>query len=362
MLFKLLKTIDRQRFEPVVISLTSIGEIGLKIRSCGINVSSLEINRKNPNIFKIFKLWFEIRKMRPAIIQTWMYHSDLLGGIVSYSAGYKRIVWGLRHSDPIDSCDKKSTQYVIKLCALFSRIVPISIVSCSEKAKLSHSKKGYPKSKIRVIPNGFDIDDFKPNPEARRKVREQYKIPNDAQIVGMVGRYHLVKNHQGFLDAAKIVCKILPKCQFLFVGEGVDCNNTGLVEMIERRALSSNVHLCGRSDDISSIMAGFDVMASASKAEAFPNVLAEAMACGVPCVVTDVGESADIVGDCGRVVPKDDMTALANNIIEILTLGSDNLKIVKENARKRIITKYNINRVVTKYQRHYLAIYRALRE
>lgn len=356
MLFKVLQKIDRNRFKPVVISLTTKGEIGPPIEELGIRVYALDMWPKLPCPVKFMRLAFLVRKLRPSIVHTWMYHADLLGGLAARMVGVKRIVWGVRQSNLSFAHNKSTTLLVMKLCALISCCLPRRILTCSEQAQTNHVAAGYDASKMVLIPNGFDLSRFLPDVIARGALREELGLDRDASLVGLIARDDPQKNHPGFIKAAELVHKTLPRVHFVLAGSGIDGNNKPLVSLIARAGLTKYVHLLGRRNDIPQLMASFDLLASSSFGEAFPNVLGEAMACGVPCVVTDVGDSAEIIGEAGRVVVPGDMIALAQHLIELLQWPAEKRNQLGTCARQRVRERYEIGNVTRRYEEFYLQL------
>ena len=350
MLFKLLQHLDRNRFTAQVISLSTKGEIGPRIEALGVPVQALGMRPGLPNPGKCLRLIMTLRKMKPDVVQTWMYHADLVGGLSARLAGIRAVVWGVRHSNLSPSLNKQTTLRVMHVCASLSRWLPCRILSCSERARSIHVAAGYDAGKISIIPNGFDLEHFVPDEMARDSVREEFGLPGDALLVGLIARDDPQKNHAGFIEAAARVKNSLPNVHFLLAGMGIDEGNKPLVLAIERAGLQNRVHLLGQRDDIPRLMAGLDVLASSSHGEAFPNVLGEAMACGIPCVVTDVGDSADIVGDTGRVVASGDMADLARRLIELLELPIEQRSALGRRARERVRERYEIGEVVRRFE------------
>jgi glycosyltransferase involved in cell wall biosynthesis len=353
MLFKLLDNIDRKKFEPYVISLISKDEIGQRIEKLGIPVSAMGINSSELSILPLLRLFKILRQIRPDIVQTWMYHADLLGGVVARLAGIKKVVWSLRNSNLSRDLTKSSTIQVVKLCAALSTWLPIQILSCSKRAGEIHAQLGYARDKIKIIPNGFDLGSFQPNSEARESVRKELGLSYDVFLVGLMARYDSQKNHAGFISAVAQVHRSMPEVHFLLAGTGVDKSNKALVKHIADHGLKNHILLLGRRDDMPRLMASLDILASASFGEAFPNVLGEAMACGVPCVVTDVGDSAEIVGDTGRVVQSGDMEGLAQYIQEVLSMPMAERARLGQKARARVEANYEIGHVTRLYEELY---------
>lgn len=353
MLLKVLERLDRSRFIPHVISLATPGELAPRIAALGIPVESVDMKAGRLNLSGFFRLVRLVKRLHPDVVHTWMYHADLLGGLAARLAGVSALGWGIRNSNLDRDKTKFSTRAVVALCALISKWVPLRILSCSEQARQVHVGYGYAAEKMVVIPNGFDLSRFKPDPGARRKVRAELGITEQTPLVGLIGRYDPQKNHAGFFQAAGILHRRMPDVHFVLAGRGVDTKNPALMQSIVREGVLANTHLLGLRDDIPALMAALDVLASSSYGEAFPNVLGEAMACGVPCAVTDVGDSAYIVGDTGRVVAPGDMAGLAAALEALLSLPAHEKAILGERARARVAEQFEIGQVVKRYEDFY---------
>ncbi len=353
MLLKLLQHLDRSRFELYVVSLRTKGEVGPYIEALGIPVLALDMNPVLPNPLTLFKLVQHLRAVKPDVVQTWMYHADLFGGVASRLAGCRNLVWGLRNSNLDERLTKRATLWVVRACAVVSSWLPSRILSCSTRAMAVHIAIGYRAEKIQIIPNGFDLGRFHPDIQARETVRLELGLASDTPLVGLMARYDPQKNHSGFIEAAALMHQLMPKLHFVLAGGAINDKNAALIEPLLAHGLDRHVHLLGRRDDMPRLMAALDVLASSSTGEAFPNVLGEAMACGVPCVVTDVGDSAEIVGDTGRVVQAGDMRDLAKQIIEVIRLPTLQKLDLASRARERVATHYEIGYVARLYAHFY---------
>jgi len=351
MLLKMLERLDA-RFAPHVISLTSMGEVGLNIQALSIPVESLGMGPRVPNPLAFFRLVHQLKKLNPDVVHTWMYHADLLGGLAARLAGRSAVAWGIRQSN-FGRKSKLLTRVVGGACATLSRRVPDRILCCSEKARLVHVGYGYAADKIIVLPNGFDLVRFKPDAWAREKMRAELGVRDDTLLVGLIGRYDPEKNHAGFFEAAGRLHRRIPTAHFVLAGNEIDERNHKLMQLVEAAGVRHVTHLLGLRSDIPQLMAALDVLASSSYGEAFPNVLGEAMACGVPCAVTDVGDSAYIVSDTGRVIKSGDMPGLAKALEELLGLPPAVRTALSERARARVAEHFEIGQVVKRYEAFY---------
>jgi glycosyltransferase involved in cell wall biosynthesis len=353
MLLKVLEHIDRRRFSPHVISLTTTGEVGPHISALGIPVEALGMKPGWPSPFAFCRLVRRLRAIRPEVIHTWMYHPDLLGGLAARLAGISALGWGIRHSDLSRHANKVSTLAVVAACARLSHWLPKRIMANSEVARQAHVNRGYAAEKMVVVPNGFDLTRFRPDSMAKMEVRRELGVAAEAPLVGLIGRFHPQKNQLGFIDAATILHRRMPEVHFILAGKGMDSGNVALLQAAKSAGLAEVCHFLGRRNDIPRLMAALDVLASSSIGEAFPNVLGEAMACSVPCAVTDVGDSAYIVGDTGKVVASGDMTGLAAALESLLKLPLDQRRSLSEQARARVTECFEIGKVVRMYEAFY---------
>lgn len=309
--------LNTARVKNIVISLVDLGKYGPILQAEGIKVYALGMSKNPLSLFKCFKLIHLIKSEQPDVVQTWMYHADLLGGVAARLAGVQQIFWGVRHSVLEKGKSKRSTIAIAHLCAWLSKWIPTCIICCANKALEVHADIGYQKSKMLVIPNGYDLAQFNQNEFDRTMVRAHFEQTEDRFFIGLVGRYHPFKDHKNLLYALALVCKTIPSIRCLLVGKGLSNENIELMEMINGLGLQSNVVLAGQRSDISAIMNALDLHVLSSSSEAFPNVLAEAMACGTPCVTTNVGDALDIIGDATVCCPSCDSQALANIILKM---------------------------------------------
>lgn len=353
MLFRLLKYLDRSRFNILVVSLTSAEQVGVMMAEEGISVHALgangffEIIQRFPSLIKL------IKKFNPDLVQTWMYHADLVGGLAARIAGVKKIIWSIRNSDLSFNSTKISTYVVAKLSAFASSWLPVCIINCSEGACASHVRFGYNVNKMIVIPNGIDLHRFMPISNARKLMRSELGLSSDVSLIGLIGRYHPIKNHAGFIDAALRISRIDGDVNFLLAGDGVDKSNNELTRLIQSANLLHRFHLLGRRSDMPLVMSSLDVLVSSSFGEAFPNVLAEAMSCGIPCVATDVGDSAYIIGDTGKIVPVNDPVVLSQSVLEMLNLHHKKKYDLACKARARITQNFDIKKISSMYKEIY---------
>ena len=353
MLYKVLSRLDRKQFDPVVVSLKCKGTLGDRISDLGIPVRTMGMKPGVPTLASTWRLIRTVRELNPDLIQGWMYHGNLAAQLAVTVAPHPvPVIWNIRHSLHSLDSEKAGTAAIIKLLAKLSSY-PAQILYNSKTSAIQHEELGYKAGKTRIIPNGFDTDLFTPSTEARNSLRTELSIAENIFLIGLMGRYHAVKDHANFLKAAAILLETYSDIHFVLAGREISRENIALQDFIETWGLTERIHLLGERPDMPHITAALHIASSSSYSEAFPNVIGEAMSCGVPCVVTDVGDSAWIVGDTGRVVPPRDPQALANAWKELIDLGSMGRERLGHLARTRIIEHFSLDSVVAQYEALY---------
>jgi glycosyltransferase involved in cell wall biosynthesis len=357
MLYKLLSGLDKTRYNPAVISLMDIGPVGDEIKKLGVEIMCLNMKPGTPDPAKVLHLSRILRNIKPDIIQTWLWHSDLLGAIASKMTGRTvPIIWGIRITDLEHQHIKLSSSIVAQACARLSKSAwgPTKIVCCSNVAMHDHIRKGYDSGKMLIINNGFDVTLFKPNRDAGNIIRREFGIPEKKILIGMAARFHPQKDHLNFIDAAGLLSKKYPDTFFLLCGDNVVWNNSKLTSRIEKAGLKNNFRLLGLRKDMPRVLASLDIGAlSSCGGEAFPNVLGETMSCGVPCVATDIGDSSMIVSDTGVIVPPNNPDALAAGWSKLIELGDIKRQKLGAAARERVINNYSLELAVERYEKLY---------
>lgn len=351
MLYHLLHQTDRSKIIPVVVSLMDRGSLGDSITDLDIPVYTLNIKQGVPNINAIWKLKNVVSQVKPDIIQGWMYHGNLATQIVNFlTLNRSATIWGIHHSISSLSSEKKTTQLIIKLGSILSRYVS-KIAFVSQNSFLQHHSLGYTSENSCTIPNGFNTSLFKPSDKFKAKLREELGLPDNHILIGSIARYHPMKDHTNFVKSAALLIREFADVHFLMVGTDVDKDNQELYGLIQDLGIENKIHLMGERNDISSIIPCLDILTSSSAyGEAFPLVIGEAMSCGVPCAVTDVGDSGWIVGETGKVVPPKSPQELSNAWKELITLSSEDRRKLGMMARNRIIKHFSLESVVAQYE------------
>ena len=335
-----------------VISMMDAGKYGPLLQQSGVEVYCLNMPQGRVTLRGLWYLWSLLREFKPYVVQTWMYHADLIGGVLARLAGVKAVFWGIRHTTLEPGKSKRSTIYVARLCALLSRWVPIKIVCCANKAVVVHEKLGYATNKMIVIPNGYDLEKFLVDHDTRNCLRSEWGIDESMPLLGMVGRFDPQKDHKNLINALGKLRQSGFNFRFVLVGKNLLETNQELVAWIDAQNLHEHIILLGQRSDIPKVMNALDVhVLSSSYGEAFPNVLAESMACGTPCVTTDVGDAALIVGGTGWVVEPRNAEALATALLDSLISFHDEpaWTIRKQQARERIVDNFSLEKMVNAY-------------
>lgn len=338
----------------VVVSLMGMGKYGPMLEEKGIEVVCLNMSQGKLTLGGVLTLWKTLRKHKPDVVQTWMYHADFIGGLVAKLAGIKNIVWGIHHTDLVPGESRKATILIARLCAKISAFVPTKIVCCAERAAQVHAELGYKKEKMVVIGNGYELSHFRVDEAMGAETREALGIEANTPLLGKVGRFNALKDHKNLLQALAILKNKGLVFRALLVGPDIDVNNTELMSWVGQSQLQDNLFLLGQRTDIPALMNALDVHILSSLSEAFPNVLAEAMACGTPCVTTDVGDAGLIVGDTGWVVPPRNAEDLADAIEQALLEKQSNPEAWqqrKQASRTRIEENFSVERMVESYHK-----------
>jgi glycosyltransferase involved in cell wall biosynthesis len=340
----------RDGHEVTVISLTGDAPLGARLREADIPVHALGLSFRYPDPRAVFRIAGLMRSFRPDLVQTWMYHSDLLGGLATLLAGRPPLVWAIHHTAADPETLAPRTRWVLRLNAWLSNWLPNQIICCAESARTTHIAAGYRADKMIVIPNGVDVNRFQPQPTARSDVRRELSLAPETFLVGLCARFHPTKDHGTFIKAASLFHRDNPDAHFILTGTEVNENNPALTKLLDEAGIRAHCHLLGQRADLPRLLPALDVLVSSSRSEALSLIIVEAMACSVPCVVTDVGDSALIVGESGRVVPAGDPPAMA---AALQTLRASRLNELGMQARQRVESLYNLDLVTARYWKTY---------
>lgn len=348
MLFKLVRSMDRDSFIPIIISLKKSGSLRKKFDTLDIQIYSLDFNKGISSVSSFIQLFKIVRDLKPQIIQGWMYKGNAVATIVWYiNKKSSALVWNIRQSLYRFGNENRMTRLIIKINRLFS-LFPDTIIYNSTLSCNHHSVFGFKSFNSMIIPNGFDIQEFCYSDKQHKDIRSNLNIPQKAIVVGHVARLHPMKDHPLFLRAAVELAKSFLNIHIIHIGQGISLKNKGLSSLIPAE-IHNRFHLLNERDNVSELMCAMDIFCQSSWAEAFPNVLGEAMSIGVPCVATDVGDSANIVGETGVMVPSRNEKALFKGLETLLMISNAQRKALGIKARNRIKSNYELNVIVINY-------------
>ncbi len=336
-LCRLLETLQSPNFDHVVVTLGSQGALSERVAGSAV-LHHLHIRPGWAGPGDVLRLRRLLASEAPDLVHAWMYHAHLLTSLALWGRHVPHL-WSVHHSLTDLATDKRMTRVVIRLNAMLSA-QPRRVLYASQLSASQHEDYGFCRGRTVVIPNGYDTNALRPDPEARARIRRELEVTDDCMLIGMVARVHPTKDHGNFLRAARRFLDGHPRSAFVLVGDGATADNPELGRLIDAMQLQGHVRLLGRRTDISEINAAFDIATLASRGEAFPNAIAEAMACGVPCVATNVGDVPIIVADTGVVVPPRDPVALSEGWNELASLAPRDRRNLGARARHRIVNYY----------------------
>ena len=342
-----------KEFNHTIISLSDTPDLEASFIKLNIPVFSLNFPDGKIKISGVLKLYRLIKKINPDVVQTWMIHADMIGGIVARLAGVNNIFWSVHYTNLVKGKSKRLTILLSKINAFLSYFIPKKIIYCAEKSREVQESLGFKKTKGVVVQNGYDVECFNQNTSLGSKFRNELNIHPEAFVIGHVGSYHPLKDQANLVQALTLLDQRGFKFYAVFAGANLDNNNNGLVSLIKHKGLSNHVHLLGKRNDIPSIMNGIDLFILSSESEAFPNVLNEAMACGTPCVSTDVGDASIILGDTGWIVPSKDSESLYSSVIKAAQEKESSHRSWSQRSascRQRIVQKFSLENMVKKYK------------
>jgi glycosyltransferase involved in cell wall biosynthesis len=330
----------------VVVEMTGGGEVGERIRRGGIPLHSLGMTRGRISTSAAGRFAQLLRRERPSLVQTWLYHADLLG-LLALPVLRVPLVWNVRCAWHVGI-----RALAPRACARLSGL-PAAVIVNSRAGQRVHEELGYRPRRWCLISNGFDLDVFKPDQLARLRVRAELGLPPETRLIGLVGRWDPNKDHATFLAAAGLLARRSRDVHFVLVGEGLTAGNAALAELLKATDVPAQLHLLGNRTDVSAVTAALDIASCTSIGEGFPNVVGEAMAAAVPCVTTDVGDAAQLVGDPQLIVPTRNPAALAEAWWQLLSMDAAALRARGAAGRARIAKYYSLGGVIAQYQSLY---------
>lgn len=356
-LYKTVTRFDPEKVASTVVSLVSPAKVGELLNEKGIPVLSLGMQKGRPNLRALWRLRGLIKRHRPHILQTYLYHADLMGFLAGKWAGVPIILWNLQQSHMDFSQYAWTTGLTVRLCALLSRGLEKILVN-SQAGLKAHAHQGYDEARMVIMPNGYDLNRFQPLRSSYRDVRQELGLAPETPLVGMLARFDPQKDHAVFLKAAQQVTARHPKICILMGGNGVTADNPTFAALLREIPLPpERLCLLGERTDMPRLLSALDVFVSSSAfGEGSPNVIGEAMACGVPCVVTDVGDSGLMVGETGLTTPPQAPGELARAIGEVLDWPPQERQRRAQAARARIQQEFDITKIAAQLEAFYLGL------
>ncbi|MDY3331019.1 MAG: glycosyltransferase [Pelistega sp.] len=362
----LTRLVTNSSSEHIIVSFSDEGVFGAQLREAGIPVYSLGVKSGKEGLKNLLALRTLLKRLNPDVVQTWMYHADLFGGLITRLSGFRHIAWGIRNSGASLKETSRVNYYLARISAFLSRIIPQRIIVCGEQAAKIHASWGYAANKMTVIQNGYNLEQWQPSQESRAQIRASLGLSEDVPVLGFVARWNALKDHPTLLKAFAILKQTYPTAVLVLVGKDIDTHNQALMSGLQQNALQAgkDVLLLGMRSDIPHLMPALDIHVLSSIAEGFPNVVSESMACGVPNVVTDVGDAALIVGQNGWVAQPANPEDLAMKMQEALDyLGQPTDKeqraafqLLQQRARQSVLERFSIQTMVANYENTWSAM------
>ena len=347
-LYKLVSHLDRQKFDISIISLKNQGVFGDRFDALGIPVYSCNFSVGVGGLLAPFKLVRFLLNLRPDIVQTWLYHADLIAGIAAKLIGVKCIIWSIRTTDLKQG--SWLTAVIRKVCALVSRVIPSKIVVVAHAARVKHIQLGYDESKMTVIPNGYDAEEFNPDVASVAKLKNEIGLVQTDVVIGCVGRLSEDKGQDLLIKASQDVLNKFPNVKFVFVGSGFEFTNKALVDSIASKSKLDRFILMGERNDVNTCFGLMDIFCLPSRTEGFPNVLAEAMLSKLPCVSSDCGDARLLSNGHVSIAKINDSMDLANKITQMLGLNTIERRILGQESWSHVSNEYSIDRMATRYE------------
>lgn len=349
-LANLLPALQARGIESTLCSLRNGGTVATRLIDAGVPVRALGVGGYASSTLAWPRLRAVVRASRSDVIHGWLYHGNLAASLARSTTPTAYLLWSIRHSLVGRRHEKAATRLMIWCGARLSRRVD-RIIYNAEASAHQHAHAGFANEKAMVIPNGIDTNRFVPNSASRSRNRRAHGFGDEHLLVGIIGRYHPIKGHILFITAAAIAADADPRLRFVMLGRGLD--NSELERSLAQSGIREKVRLMDERTDVFGILNMLDVYVSASWGEGFPNVVGEAMACGVPCVVTDVGASHELVGDTGAVVTPGSAPGLAAAIVEMTRRPAALRLELGAAARDRVARLFSWERSVSAYAELY---------
>lgn len=341
----LANALDKTCFDVTILCFYSGGELENQLDD-GVRLIYLKKQGRWDILAFLWQLYRALKNIQPAILHGYLSTQNLLTILFKPFLLDTRMFWGIRATKVDFSRYSRLAALLFRLECFFSRFADLIIVN-SEAGYKYHLMQGFPKAKMVVINNGIDTNLFKIDSEARIKIRAEWQILPQTILIGLVGRLDPIKDHSTFLQSAALLAKNRHDVRFVCVGSGTENQMQTLSQLAKQLGIEDKVLWAGKRVNMSEVYNALDLLSSSSQSEGFANAIAEAMACGVSCVVTDVGDSALIVGDIGVVLPPQNPEALVAGWIACLAKDRDAIRL---QARSRIVDNFSVQQLVKQTQ------------
>lgn len=355
MLLNLVLRLKDQGLDQVVFTLMPGGALLGVFQANAVEVRDIGMKKGVPSLRAMLQLNKVIAQAKPDVVHGWLYHASLAATLVTPRT--IPVIWGIHHSLTSLAQEKQLTQMIIKTGSRLKNRVA-RYVFVSKTSQRQHLEIGYPSEKSETIPNGFDLLRFRPDQSVRQAVRNEWGFADEDIVIGNAARYHPMKNHIGLVRSFSKLAKQFHNVKLVLIGRDIDGNNVELKAFIAEAMLENQVFLLGEQRDMERLMNAFDLYVSASYSEAFPLVIGEAMACGVPCVATDIGDCRDIIDNTGRLVKPGDDAGLMQAMGKLICLTAKQRKELGYAARQRIEAYYSLDMISNKYTNLYQRLIR----
>lgn len=332
------------------------GEFEAELRRDAIPVHDLGKRGRWDNLGFLWRTVGLVRRERPELLHSYLEGPNLVAAALRPLMPPIKLVWGVRSSMSDFSAYDWMSRASIRLEQLASSAAD-AVIANAEAARRQALAGGFPERKLHVVPNGIDCESFRFDQEGRTRVRAEWGIPSDCELVGLVARLDPVKNHAGFIRAAARVAAARPRARFVCVGGGPEAYGAELRRLASELGIASRIHFTGSRRATRAEYSAFDVAAlSSDGGEGFPNVVAEAMACERPVAATDSGDVCAVVGDTGMVVPPRDPTALADALVALLSQVASPGSDAGTRARAQVEGFYSVEAMVRRSEQLLLEV------
>ena len=337
----------RDEFRHTIVSIIDNGPLAAVARNLGADVNEIGMKRGAfPSPAKVMQLRRLIRNTKADAIQGWMYHGNAAASLFGKHAP---VLWNVRHTLDDFSAETLTTRLAIK-AAPHLRNQPQWIIYNARSGAETHERFGFDKALRTIIPNGFDTQYFQPDAGVRARARAALGFSDGDKVVGRLARNHPMKDHPTLFQAFRLILDQFPSAKLLLAGTGMSAESSGLAGLARQYRVYDKTLFLGERSDVRDLMLSLDVMLSTScRSEAFPNVIGEAMACGVPLAATDVGDTAWIISDAALIAPAGEPAVLGAIAARLLSLPDEQRQQLGKVLRARIVEHFSISRVAAAY-------------